>query len=969
MGRGFCQLHLLPYPVSSSSVCRLSLAVLAATAVTLLKADESAGRTVPFNAGWAFLRAEAPGAESPTFDDSSWRRLDLPHDWSIEDLPAISGAQPFDLDAVTGSWRFQPGDNLAWKEPAFNDTSWPEHRLPAGWRALRGGDYENSFGWYRRKLPAQPASSGRAITLQFGKIDDADEVFVNGTRIGATGGMPPNYASAWTVERNYAVPAGLLKLDGSDVIAVRVYNGGSDGGMLSASVQPRQRIGPFDTFASEGGPATGYMVGGIGWYRRTFDRDAAWAGKHVEIRFDGVYRNSTVWLNGVPVASHAYGYTPFGADLTPYLKAKGNILAVRVANTGVNSRWYSGSGIYRDVELVVTDPVAIPVWGVAITTPDIDDKRARTRVAVTVANRSAIRAEAVVAVRILDGSGKPVAVASSAALAVPAGTEQVVELLADITEPRLWSLTDPHLYQAETRILVAGREVDRTVTNFGVRTTSFDSTHGFRLNGESLKLHGGCIHHDNGPLGAVSIRAAEERRVALLKARGFNAVRLSHNPPSELFLEACDKLGLLVIDEAFDMWRESKNPDDYHLDFPSNALADIDAMVLRSRNCPSIIAWSIGNEIPERFTERGVLTAKSLAGRIRSLDPTRPVTQGLNGEWKEDIEQAVTDQLDIVGYNYQLQRYVKDHVSDPKRVIFASESFPLYAAEHWFGVIDHAHVIGDFVWTAIDYLGEAGCGFNLPKGPAPFYQMQPFPMFTGNTGDLDICGFQRPQSLFRDVLWDVRPLAIVVDRPRPPGVTSNPNAWGWHDVEARWNWNVPEGTPLKVQVYARAEKVELYQDGKLIGSAPAGRDQKYIANFTVPWRPGTLRAVIHREGFTAETSLSSSGPAAALRLTPEQPALGATRGALAYVRVEVVDAQGRIVPGAVVPVDFTVSGSARLRATGNGNASDPASFTAPSRRTWNGQALVILQPTGAGHIELRAIAPGLTPAVLKLNAR
>ena len=930
---------------------------------------QASPRAVPFNSGWAFLRADAPGAESPAFNDSSWRRLDLPHDWSIEDLPSTSGAQPLDLDAVTGTWRFQSGDDLAWKDPAFNDSAWTEHKLPAGWRALRGNDHENSFGWYRRKLPAQSAAAGRPVTLQFGKIDDADEVYVNGVRIGANGGFPPAYKSAWTVERNYTVPDGLLKLDGSDVIAVRVYNGGSDGGLLSASLQPRRRIGPFDTFASEGGPATGYMVGGIGWYRRTFDRDPAWAGKRVEIRFDGVYRNSTVWLNGAPVASHAYGYTPFGADLTPYLKDKGNVLAVRVANTGANSRWYSGSGIYRDVELLVTDPISVPVWGVAVTTPEIDQKRAATRIAVTVANRTAVPAGAIVSVRLLDASGKELATVQSSALTVPARAEQVVELSADIPKPRRWSLSDPHLYQAETRILVAGREVDRTVTPFGVRTISFDSTHGFRLNGESLKLYGGCIHHDNGPLGAVSIRAAEERRVALLKARGFNAVRLAHNPASELFLDACDKLGLLVIDEAFDMWRESKNPDDYHLDFPTNALADIDAMVLRSRNRPSIIAWSIGNEIPERFTERGVLTAKSLAGRVRALDPTRPVTQGLNGEWKEDIEQAVADQLDIVGYNYQLQRYAKDHVSDPKRVIYASESFPLYAAEHWFGVLDHSHVIGDFVWTAMDYLGEAGCGFNLPKGPAPFYQMQPFPMFTGNTGDLDLCGFQRPQSLFRDVLWDVRPAAIVVDRPRPPSESSNPNPWGWHDVEARWNWKVAEGTPLKVQVYAKGEKVELYQDGKLIGSAPAGREQKHTATFTVPWRPGTLRAVVHRNGFTAETTLSSAGPAVALRLTPERTDLAASRDELAYVKVEVVDAEGRVVPDAVVPVDFNVSGSARLRATGNGNASDAASFTSPSRRTWNGRALVILQPTRSGDIELTANAPGLAPAVLKLSTR
>jgi beta-galactosidase len=919
----------------------------------------AAERGIPWSSGWVFHRGEVLHGEAIVPPNGvTWRTVEIPHDWSIEDLG--NGDLLPEIEAVTGDWRFHAGDEPGWKEPACADRDWTVHRLPAGWKALRGEAPENSFGWYRRTLPAQPALAGQAVIIRLGKIDDADETWLNGVRIGGTGTFPPAYTSAWDKQRNYPVPAGLFKGDGSDVLAVRMFNGGGDGGIYAA-VLPRQAVGPFDTVASEGGPSTAYTVAGIGWYRRTFDRDPAWDGKRIELRFAGVYRNATVWLNGRQLAFHAYGFTPFTVDLTPALQATGNVLAVQVANTGRNSRWYTGSGIFRPVELAVVGDVGIPASGIAVTTTELEAQDATLRIAVTVVNHRTVTVAPLVTVRIQGPEGGEVAHAVVPGAAIAAAEKRVVEVPLTISGVKRWDLATPYLYSATADIAVDGVVTDEDATTFGIRAIEIDAAHGFRLNGKPLKLRGGCIHADNGPLGGVSIARAEERRVELLKARGFNAVRLAHNPPAPAFLAACDRLGMLVLDEAFDMWREGKNDQDYHLDFPTYWQDDIDAMVVRDRNHPAIFAWSIGNEIPERFAPRGLVTAKALIGRVKANDPTRPVTQALNGGWDEQTEGAVCGALDLVGYNYQLQRYASDGKKNPQRVIFASESFPLYADEHWYGVLDHPHVIGDFVWTAIDYLGEAGCGFVSPKSGI-FYELQPFPMYTGNCGDLDLCGFQRPQSLYRDVLWDLAPGAIVVERPRPTGVGSHPNPWAWPDVEASWNWAGHEGEPLAVTVYAKAERVELFLGAQRIGEAPAGRAQHHRATFTVPYAAGTLRAVIHQGGGQSEVTLTSTGPAAAVRLVADRAQITARGDDLAYVGIEIVDAEGRVVPDAVVPVTLAVGGVGRLLATGNGSSSDPASFSAPLRRTYRGRALAICRALTAGNLTLTATAPGLTGA-------
>ncbi|MCX6631484.1 MAG: DUF4982 domain-containing protein, partial [Candidatus Solibacter sp.] len=439
----------------------------------------------------------------------------------------------------------------------------------------------------------------------------------------------------------------------------------------------------------------------------------------VEIVFDGVYMNSDVWLNGKLLGNHPYGYTSFAYDLTPNLRRDGeNVLAVRVRNEGKNSRWYSGSGIYRHVRLNVTGSVRVPLWGVFVTTPEVSKDNATVNVSVQLENRGKSAQDVTVRIRLLDSknaSGGTRDVRQSLAAGASAKVEQVIPVAA----PQLWSVGSPQLYRAEVALLVGGNASDTATTSFGIRKIEVDAERGLRINGESMKLKGGCMHHDNGILGACAIDRAEERRVELMKAHGFNAIRTSHNPPSSVFLDACDRLGMLVLDEAFDQWERQKaqNAQDYHLYFAEWWRRDIDSMVLRDRNHPSVIMWSIGNEIPERAQPRGVEIAKQLNEYIKTLDSTRPITAGINGRG-EGMDPAF-QYLDVAGYNYGPASYEADHARNPKRVIMGTESFPRQSYASWAPADKHDYVIGDFVWTGMDHLGESSIGnaqLNQPAG-------------------------------------------------------------------------------------------------------------------------------------------------------------------------------------------------------------------------------------------------------------
>ena len=786
--------------------------------------------------------------------------------------------------------------------------------------------------------------------------------------------FPPDYPTAFDVQRRYRVPASLVHGDGTDVLAVRVFDGYGSGGIYEAGVQA-QPVGPFDPGSSEGGASTGHVLGGTGWYRKHFTLAASDSNKLVSVRFDGVYMNSDVWLNGHHLGNHPYGYTSFAYDLTSYLKSAGreNILAVRIRNEGKNSRWYSGSGIFRHVWLTVNEPVRVPLWGVYVTTPKASKDTATVKVTTEVQNGSGADAKVVVRMRLLGPDGKVVKSAENPARLVAGGTSQLDQVI-EIRSPKLWSPEAPNLYQAEVEILAGSKTVDQVATAFGIRQIEVNAEHGFRLNGQMMKLKGGCMHHDNGPLGSATIDRAEERRVETMKANGFNAIRTSHNPPSPAFLDACDRLGMLVIDEAFDQWELQKNPDDYHLYFKEWSERDIASMVRRDRNHPSVVIWSIGNEIPGRFEREDI--ARRLRERVLAQDDTRPITAAICADWDsgnrawDRISDPAFKYLDIGGYNYLPDKYESDHARNPQRVMVATESYPKDFFDYWSLVEKHSYVIGDFVWTGMDYLGESGIGHAVLSNVRNEFLM-PWPWFDAYCGDIDTCGFKKPQSYYRDVVWGRSQMEMEVHAPIPPGLQERVSAWGWPDECRSWNWPGQEGKPLQVAVYSRCETVRLELNGKVIGEKPVSAATKLTAKFEVPYTPGELRASGLIKGKVAATAiLRTTGAPKKMRLTADRTTIRADRNDLSYVTVEVIDETGNRVPNAEIPVRFSVTGAGELAAQGSSSPNDVASFHAPVRRTFQGRCLAILRPKGdAGKITLRAEADGLVADVITIQTR
>ncbi|MBN1892874.1 DUF4982 domain-containing protein, partial [bacterium] len=738
-----------------------------------------------------------------------------------------------------------------------------------------------------------------------------------------------------------------------------------------------ESIGPFSR-QSPGGPPTGHVLGGTGWYRKSFVLDEADAGKTVEILFDGVYMESDVWINGRHAGTHPYGYTPFYYNITSCLNEPGtaNVVAVRVKNTGKNSRWYSGSGIYRHVWLTVKNPVYIAVWGVHITTPRVEAGEASVRLAVTAENTSAEKADCTLKTRIFKPDGRvSVEVRKNASL--EAGGSSILEILLDVKDPVLWSVDNPQLYRAETELVMNDRTVDRAVTPFGIRTIRFSPDDGFQLNGELLELKGGCVHHDNGILGSAAFDRAEERRIEKLKASGFNAIRTSHNPPSQAFLDACDRLGMLVMDEAFDHWERPKNPEDYHRFFRDWWKRDLEAMLKRDRNHPSVIIWSIGNEINERADTSGVRIARELAGFVRAMDPTRPVTQAVCGFWdhpgkKWDDTAPAFEGMDVHGYNYQWREYEPDHAKYPERIMIGTESIAKEAFENWDQVLRHPYVIGDFVWTAMDYLGESGIGHTqyLAEGEKDEFAM-PWPWFNSWCGDLDISGGKKPQSFYRDVVWGQSRLEMAVHAPVPEGRKEVVSYWGWPDEMQSWTWPGQEGRSLNVSVYSSCPAVRLELNGKTVGEQKIPEDAKWTTVFDVPYESGELKAVGLEGGKpVAEKILCTAGPARRILLKPERVKTPADRKEVEYIGIEVADEKGVILPEAKIPVRLEIQGPAELQAAGNAGPDDMASFKQPGCRTFRGRALVIVRSTGeTGTIKVTATSEGLETATAVIQAR
>ncbi|WP_439697129.1 glycoside hydrolase family 2 TIM barrel-domain containing protein [Mucilaginibacter sp. AW1-7] len=723
------------------------------------------------------------------------------------------------------------------------------------------------------------------------------------------------------------------------------------------------------------GGAGGYFPAGIGWYRKTFKVPGEWKGKKVSIYFEGVYMNSEVFINGKSLGIYPYGYSSFSYDLSPYLDFNNeNVITVRVDNSQqVNSRWYSGSGIYRHVWMNITDAVHIANWGVAITTPDVSSKKATVQIKTLVKNESDLPQNIILSTWLKDANAKN-AGNGQIKIELAANSEKEVAQSIIVATPQLWTPETPRLYDAQISIILNKNVVDKTETSFGIRSIKFTPENGFQLNGKTFKLNGGCVHHDNGCLGAAAFDRAEERKIELLKAAGFNAVRTSHNPPSEAFLNACDKLGLLVVDESFDCWRMGKNKQDYAQYFAQWWKRDLDAMVLRDSNHPSIVMWSIGNEIVERGSPGSVETAKMLASAIKKIDPVRPVTSAIveNGkEW------ATLDSLmaahDIAGYNYHLWNAPADHKRVPSRMIVQTESYPKDAFANWKLVKNNNYVLGDFVWTAMDYLGESGIGRWYYSGDVPgeHWEHDFFPWHGAYCGDIDLIGWRKPISHYRNLLYNnTEKLYVAVREPEPDPLEIKTTWWSVWPTWESWTWPEHLGKAIKVEVYSKYPSVRLYLNDKLIGEKSTTDEQEHKAEFTVPYSPGRLKAIgVDNDKEIESTVLQTSGDAAKIKLTADRKEILANGQDLSYVTIEITDKDGILQPDAVNRLQLKIDGPGIIAGVANADMKDTDFYVGNMHKAWHGRALVIIKSThGAGDIKLTVGSTGLSEASLNIKA-
>ena len=720
--------------------------------------------------------------------------------------------------------------------------------------------------------------------------------------------------------------------------------------------------------------AGGYFPAGIGWYRKKFNAPSTWQGKRITIYFEGVYMNSEVYINGKSLGIHPYGYTSFAYDLTPYLNLnKENQIAVRVDNSQQkNCRWYSGSGIYRHVWMMVTDPVHFEQWNTVITTPIITPNKATVQIKTYIKNETKVLQTLVLNTRLKDQKSQ-YAGNSEVKVELAANEGKEITQTISVTNPKLWTPETPFLYQARLQLTQGTKTIDLFQNTFGLRSIKFTPENGFQLNGKTLKINGGCMHHDNGCLGAAAYDRAEERRVELLKSAGFNAVRTSHNPPSEAFLNACDRLGMMVIDESFDGWKESKTANDYGLVFNEWWQRDLAAMVKRDLNHPSIIMWSVGNEIIERKKPQALEITKMLVAAVHKMDPTRPVTSAMT-TW--DKEWQIFDPMfaahDIAGYNYQLFRAPSDHERAPSRVIVQTESYPREAFQNWDMVQTHDYIIGDFVWTALDYLGESGIGrwYYPGETPGEHWLADFYPWHGAYCGDIDLIGWRKPISHYRNLLWNsTEKLFMAVREPNPDNGVIKETLWSVWPTWDSWTWPGHEGKEIQAEVYSKYSSVRLYLNDKLIGEQPTTREQQFKATFTLPYAQGMLKAVgVENNKEMEATSLKTASETAKIKLTADRLKIMANGQDLSFVSIELTDQKGNLQPNAENRLQFSVNGPGVIAAVDNANLKDLDSYVGTSRKAWHGRAMAVIKSAhSAGDIQLTVSTPGLPDAILTIK--
>ena len=704
------------------------------------------------------------------------------------------------------------------------------------------------------------------------------------------------------------------------------------------------------------GTGGGWFEAGKGEYRKQLKiENGKWKidNSLVKLHFEGVYQKAEVFVNGQKAGQHHYGYTPFTVDVTKFLNKdkRENEVIVKVDNSEQpNCRWYSGSGIYRHVWLETMPALHIAENGVFVTTPEVSANKAKVQVEVSVQNESQTDRNATVVV----GSAQLM-------VAVKAGESKTVTTTVYVNNPRLWSPESPTLYEAKVELKENGTTIDRQTAKYGIRSFSFDAERGFVLNGKKVLINGACVHHDDGVLGARAFDDAEIRKVRQMKEAGFNLIRTSHNPTTRAFLDACDSIGMLVIDEAFDGWRTQKNPYDYSTVIDSCFRQDIHAMVLRDRNHPSIISWSIGNEVIERKDIRVVYTARQMKKAIHELDTTRPVTEALCA-WDRDWEiyDPHAEVLDVVGYNYMIFKHASDHERDPKRVIWQTESYPRDAFRNWSISNDFPYVVGDIVWTGLDYLGESGIGRNYYKGEreGESWIKGGQPEWHGAPcGDVDITGWRKPISHYREMLWNEdTPLYMAVKEPNGYHGDIKTTMWSVWPTWESWTWPGWEGKPVEVEVYTHQPEVKLYLNDQLIGTKQVSRKTEFKAVFSVPYQTGTLRA----EAGGKSVTLKTAGEPARLRLTPDRTMMTADGQSLTFVTIEVLDKNGILVPEAAIDCEAIIKGQGQLMAFASADLKDTEPYTSPRSKTWKGRALLVVRSTqkkGSVNVSIKSSLP------------
>ncbi|MCK4919611.1 MAG: DUF4982 domain-containing protein [Bacteroidales bacterium] len=748
--------------------------------------------------------------------------------------------------------------------------------------------------------------------------------------------------------------------------------------------------GPFD---SQYDTRTGGLpIYGTAWYRKNFTIDDKQKGNTVTVEFDGVMNNAEVFLNGEKIGARPFGYIGFQVDLTPHIKyGKENVLAIRVDPKELSARWYPGAGIYRNVWLEIKNPVHIAHWGTYITTPEISDEKAEVKIETTIQNKKNLIGKFALKTIVYDADGTELT-SSKNKIEFSSEGDAVLNQNLIVSNPVLWEMDNPHLYTINSVLYKSGTVIDTYKSTFGVRTIEFTQENGFQLNGKKVRFQGVCLHHDLGPLGAAVNYRATERQLEIMKSMGVNAIRTSHNPPSPEQLELCDKMGILVQVEAFDEWAIAKVENGYNKFWNDWHETDLRDMIKRDRNHPSVIMWSIGNEIKEQQKKFGGKVAQSLTDICHDEDPTRPVTAGFSN-YPQCVINGLAGAIDVIGLNYKPTQYDNIIKKNPDFIVYGSETsscvssrgvyhlpvenydkhqslqltsydiisppwayppdFEIYAQETM------THSLGEFIWTGFDYLGEP-TPFNGRDNETHGKWGGEWPSRSSYFGAVDLCGFPKDRYYFYQSRWTKEPMVHILPH---------------------WNWEDSEYETIPVYCYTNGDEAELFLNGKSLGRKKMGKDKTtipaefswwkkpettwdspYRLNWNVKYQPGELKIVAYKNGKVhAEKVIKTAKDATKVELVPDRKEIAADGSDLSFITVSITDEDGIFCPNADNLVSFEIEGAGEITAVGNGNAATTESFQANHRKAFSGKCMLIVKSKKdeAGEIKITATSEGL----------